>query len=57
MLVLVRERVLAVDSNKLYLPTALYEDLDDAAKRLADTLVAIKVLVEAIQAEGVNVDF
>lgn len=36
---------------------ALYEDLDDAAKRLADTLVAIKVLVEAIQAEGVNVDF
>ena len=36
---------------------ALYEDLDDAAKRLADTLEAIRVLVEAIKAEGVNVDF
>ena len=28
MLLLVRERVLAVDSNKLYLPTTLFEDLD-----------------------------
>ena len=36
---------------------ALYEDLDDAAKRLADTLEAIRVLVDAIKAEGINVDF
>ena len=28
MLLLVRERVLAVDSNKLYIPTAVFEDLD-----------------------------
>ena len=28
MLRMVRERVLAVDSNKLYLPTAIFEDLD-----------------------------
>ena len=31
MLLLVRERVLAVDSNKLYLPTAIFEELDGAA--------------------------
>ena len=36
---------------------ALYEDLDDAAKRLADTLAAIEALVEAIKAEGIDVDF
>ena len=29
MLVLVRERVLAVDSNKLYLPTAVFEDIGE----------------------------
>lgn len=36
---------------------ALYEDLDDAAERLADTLRALKTLVEAVKAEGVRVDF
>lgn len=36
---------------------ALYEDLDDAAKRLADTLAALKTLVEAVKAEGIQVDF
>lgn len=36
---------------------ALYEDLDDAALRLADTLQALRVLVDAIKAEGINIDF
>jgi phospholipid/cholesterol/gamma-HCH transport system substrate-binding protein len=35
----------------------LYEDLDDAARRLADTLEALRLLVDAIKAEGVRIDF
>ena len=35
----------------------LYEDLDDAARRLTNTLEALRLLVDAIKAEGVRIDF
>ena len=36
---------------------ALYEDLDDAARRLDATLATLATLIEAIKAEGVKVEF
>ena len=36
---------------------ALYEDLDEAARRLADTLATLRVLIDAVKAEGVGVEF
>ena len=36
---------------------ALYEDLDDAARRLADTLETLEILIEAVKAQGVKVEF
>ncbi len=36
---------------------ALYEDLDDAARRLDATLAALKVTIEAINDDGVKVEF
>ncbi|MEE2895788.1 MAG: hypothetical protein VX726_08625, partial [Planctomycetota bacterium] len=35
----------------------LYEDLDDAAKRLSETLRALRTLIDAIEAEGVKIEF
>ena len=35
----------------------LYEDLDDAARRLDATLATLGTLIEAIKAEGVKVEF
>ena len=36
---------------------ALYEDLDDAARRLDVTLATLQSLIEAVKAEGVKIEF
>ena len=36
---------------------ALYEDLQDSVRRLESTLSSIQALVDAIEKEGVNIEF
>jgi len=43
--------------GRLLQDPALYDDLDDAARRLDATLETLRILIEAIKAEGVKVEF
>ena len=43
--------------GRLLKDPALYEDLDDAARRLDVTLATLQSLIEAIKAEGVKIEF
>ena len=43
--------------GRLLQDPALYEDLDDAARRLDATLETLRILIEAVKAEGVKVEF
>ena len=43
--------------GRLLSDPVLYEDLDDAAKRLSETLRALRTLIDAIEAEGVKIEF
>ncbi|MAH65024.1 MAG: hypothetical protein CMJ27_01330 [Phycisphaerae bacterium] len=43
--------------GRLLQDPALYEDLDDAARRLDVTLATLQSLIEAVKAEGVKIEF
>lgn len=43
--------------GRLLQDPALYEDLDDAARRLDATLETLRILIDAVKAEGVKVEF
>ncbi len=43
--------------GRLLQDPALYDDLDDAAKRLDATLETLRILIESIKAEGVKIEF
>ena len=43
--------------SKLLSDPALYEDMQDSIQRLESTLASIQSLVDAIEKEGLNVEF